>query len=85
MEFIYSKNFKKQFNKISHKTQISFQKKMEVFVKEPNHIVLNNHKLYGKYYGYRSINITGNYRVIFKVISSNTYYLVAIGTHSRLY
>ncbi|MCG2694458.1 type II toxin-antitoxin system mRNA interferase toxin, RelE/StbE family [Candidatus Parcubacteria bacterium] len=85
MEFIYSKNFKKQFGKLNYKTQESFQERIKIFVKNPNHIVLNNHKLSGKYHDYRSINITGDYRVVFKIISDDVCYLVAIGTHSKLY
>ena len=85
MEFIYSKKFKKQFNKLSYKTQNSFETRIKVFIKEPYHVILNNHKLFGEYSGYRSINITGDYRTIFKMVSNNTCYLVAIGTHGKLY
>jgi len=85
MEFIYSKKFKKQFNKLPDEIQNSFQERIEVFVSNSNHIILNNHKLFGKYSEYRSINITGDYRLIFKLISGDICYLVAIGTHSKLY
>ncbi len=47
--------------------------------------LLNNHALSGKYTGYRSINITGNTRVIYKFLDENVILFVEIGTHSELY
>lgn len=47
--------------------------------------LLNNHKLEPPYESYRSINITGDYRLVYKRIERDTYYLRAIGTHHQLY
>lgn len=46
---------------------------------------LNNHKLDPPYESFRSINITGDYRLVYKRIKKDTYYLRAIGTHHQLY
>lgn len=47
--------------------------------------LLNNHVLNGKYNGYRSINITGNIRLIYRKVDSQNYILYDIGTHPQLY
>ncbi|MGE4443935.1 MAG: type II toxin-antitoxin system YafQ family toxin [Candidatus Altimarinota bacterium] len=46
----------------------------------------NVHILNGKYSKYYSINITGDFRVIFDIDNQNNIiYLIDIGTHSQLY
>ena len=42
-------------------------------------------KLKGKYYGYRSMNITGNLRAIYKFRNEYDCIFVTIDTHSNLY
>lgn len=37
-----------------------------LFAKNPFHEILRNHSLSGEYNGCRSINITGDYRIIFE-------------------
>ena len=46
---------------------------------------LNNHKLNPPYESYRSINIAGDYRLVYKRIEKDAYYLRAVGTHHQLY
>ena len=52
---------------------------------EPKNIVLNNHALNGKYGGYRSINITGDYRLIYEECGTDAVRLIDIDTHGNLY
>ncbi|PIP31366.1 hypothetical protein COX24_04015 [bacterium (Candidatus Gribaldobacteria) CG23_combo_of_CG06-09_8_20_14_all_37_87_8] len=47
--------------------------------------MLNNHPLRGNYVDYRSINITGDLRAVFKLINENEAIFVRVGTHSELY
>jgi len=47
--------------------------------------VLENHPLQGRYEGYRSINITGDLRAVFKQVRPDKYWFTKIGTHSELY
>lgn len=58
---------------------------IELFGVDPFHHTLRNHALVGKKQGLRSIDITGDYRIIYSPISSNTALLIDIGTHSQLY
>ncbi len=52
---------------------------------DPFHPLLNNHPLAGRWTGYRSINITGDYRAIYELIEEDLAYFVTIDTHSNLY
>lgn len=64
------KNFVKAFERL---------KKWFPFEKE-----WNVHKLKWKYGIYRSINVTGDYRIIFR-LKDDTIFIDMFGTHSELY
>ncbi len=63
-------NFIKIFNRL--KRWFPFERKWKV------------HKLKGKYWTYRSINLSWDLRVLFRV-EGNTIYIEKIWTHSELY
>lgn len=79
------KKFAKQLNKCPYKIQATFQKRLNIFINNPFDEILSNHALSGNWKGYRSINISGDLRAIFKMIDRDTVYFVAFGTHSQLY
>lgn len=79
------KNFIKSYAKLPPKIKKHVIQKLEIFKQNPLADVLNNHALLGKYQGYRSINITGDYRAIYLDISEEAVLFVRIGTHSQLY
>lgn len=81
----FHKNFEKQYKKLSSKTQKQLQKKLELFCIDPYGTTLNNHPLKGKYVDYRSINISGDIRAIYKFNGSKECIFAAIGSHSELY
>lgn len=86
MQIEYSKRFIKEFEKCPVKIKTNFKIRLEVFIDDQNHPILNNHSLIGQLKNYRSINITGDWRAIFEEIdNSQIIYFVAIGTHSQLY
>jgi addiction module RelE/StbE family toxin len=85
MNIDYSSSFKKRYKKLSKKIQDKFDERILVFEKDENDYILKNHKLHGEYNGYRSINITSDIRAIYRIVSDQNYYFVAIGTHSELY
>ena len=59
--------------------------RLEILVNNEFNEALNNHKLSGEYEGYRSINITGDWRAVYKLIDRDTIVFVDLGTHSELY
>ncbi len=82
----YSDNFKKELKKSSLKIKIAFRERLRMFSENKYNPKLNNHKLTGKFHGYRSINITGDWRVIFREYDGGkVIYFDMIGSHSQLY
>ncbi|MBM2818008.1 MAG: toxin of the YafQ-DinJ toxin-antitoxin system [Parcubacteria group bacterium] len=81
----YHKNFRKQFDKLSIKIQDKFEEKLDLFLQNMFHPLLNNHSLSGKYEGCRSINITGNIRAIFYLKTESGIVFINIGSHPELY
>ena len=66
--------------------QDAFCERLTLFLTTPFDAKLNNHLLKGKFLGYRSINITGDWRAIFcHDKKNNMLEFVLIGTHSELY
>lgn len=80
----YHKDFIKSFKKLPKKTKEKFKDRQLLFEENEFDSVLNNHALKGKWLGYRSINVTGDIRAIFKREVGSVLF-VAIDTHSNLY
>lgn len=80
----YHKDFIKSFKKLPKKTKEKFKDRQLLFEENEFNPGLNNHMLKGKWLGYRSINVTGDIRAIFKRSSEGVIF-VAIDTHSNLY
>jgi addiction module RelE/StbE family toxin len=86
MEIKYSHEFLKEFRKCPSKIKFGFKKRLEIFIANKYQIILKNHPLQGEYKNRRSINITGDWRAIFKEADDGqTIYFLAIGTHNQLY
>ena len=79
------KTFRKQYAKLTKAQKRKFKERRNVFLQDEFNPILNNHALKGKYKGYRSINITGDIRVIYINSSEENVVFVKIGSHSRLY
>ena len=85
MHFLHSRVYKRQFKKLPRDLQTKVMERLALFVQNEMHPLLDNHPLKFDWEGYRSINITGDYRVIFKKASETLVRLEAVGTHSELY
>ncbi len=84
MQVVFHKNFKKQATKFKTlKTKID--QRFFLFMDDPFNPVLNNHPLIGRYKGYRSINITADYRAVYKSINDDLALFVTLDKHSNLY
>lgn len=62
-----------------------FRSRLKLFAENPFHPLLNNHALHGDPIGYRSVNITGGIRAIYKVIDEGTVEFALIDSHGELY
>lgn len=84
MIIILHANFKKRYKKLRFVEKKKFKERRSIFLQNPFHLILNNHPLQGKYKGYRSINITGDLRAIYKNKNGSVIF-VDIDTHSNLF
>ena len=88
MKVFYDPAFIKKLKKVDVRIRKSVKEKILVFSRNPLDPQLNNHVLRREYKGYRSINITADYRVLYKeVVMANEKiaYFVLLGTHVELY
>lgn len=85
MEFSYSRQFERQYRKLPQKVRSRVAERLELLVHSEFHPLLQNHKLHGKYEEWRSINITGDFRLIYKKIDAEVMRIDAVGTHTELY
>lgn len=89
MQIKFGRRFVKQYDKTDQRIKDAVKKRLDIFQKQPFHPLLNNHQLTGSYSGYRSINITGDWRALYSKSTnkdSETVMLFEIlGTHSQLY
>jgi len=86
MRIEYSKRFIKDLKNSSQGIKTSFKDRLNIFVVNRCHPILNNHSLSGKLKNCRSINVSGDWRAIFKEIKEeDVCYFIAIGSHSKLY
>ncbi len=84
MEAILHRLFLKQFKKVPKPIRLKFIERKNLFLNNKFNPALNNHSVDTAFPGCRSINITGDYRAIFKEEGEHITF-VKIGTHSELY
>jgi addiction module RelE/StbE family toxin len=85
MEYILSRTFEKQFAQLPKGIKTKAIRAFEIFVRDPNDPTLRAHALAGKWRGYWSINVTGDYRAVYTHVDERVVRFVMIGTHSQLY
>lgn len=85
MKIHFHKNFDKQYKKLHKTEQVKVQNRLLLFSENSFNPLLRNHPLRGKYTDYRSINITGDLRAIYKFDNKDQCIFVAVDTHSNLY
>ena len=84
MEIKYNSRFSKQYAKSNNKVKTAFNSRLKLFLQNPHQPLLRNHALTGSYKGYRSINVTGDWRAIYSE-KNGIIIFEALGTHSQLY
>lgn len=85
MKIILHRSFGKKYKKLRLNEKKKFKERRNLFLKNPFHPILNNHPLHGKYIGHYSINITGDLRVIYKMINDDTAFFIDLDSHTKLY
>jgi len=85
MSIRFHRNFEKQYEKLGNKEKKKFRQNIDIFLNDEFNPILNNHPLKGEYKGYRSFNVTGNIRAIYKQEIKGRVIFIAIDKHSNLY
>lgn len=85
MRIRFHSNFEKEYKKLRLNEKKKCKERCEIFLDNPFNPLLYNHPLQGKYEGYRSINVSGDIRAIYRLSGKDTAYFVAIGRHRDLY
>ena len=84
----YTKPFKKQFREVSFEIKIAFREARDLFYTDPFHPALRNHELTEKFAGFRSIDVTEDYRALFKIKKTKKEVIATfhkLGRHTQLY
>ena len=84
----FDPEFYTKLKKLDVRIRKSFKERILLFSANPSSPLLRNHVLQREYSGYRSIDITADYRAIYqeKLEGTETVaYFVLIGTHEELY
>lgn len=88
MKVRYSPKFYRQYKKADVRIRNRLDERIAVFLKNTNDPQLHNHVLKREWKGCRSIDITADWRAIYKEIQYEeelVAYFVAIGTHDQLF
>ena len=84
MNVKFTKKFQKQYEKSPKGIKKAFEEKLDIFTSDKFYPTLNNHQLAGKLNGYRSINVTGDWRAVYRETDDFVLFEL-LGTHSQLY
>ena len=86
-EIIFSKSFTKHLEKIcriSKNIEKRIEERINLFVRDRDNSILQDHQLKGKKLNLRSFSVKGDLRIIY-FEDENYYYFEDIGTHNQVY
>ena len=85
MKILFHREFEKRYRALSRRERKRFKEQLTVFLRDPFDSVLRNHPLKGRYRGYRSINVGGDLRALYRLLDDTTALFVTVDTHGKLY
>jgi addiction module RelE/StbE family toxin len=85
VKIYFHSHFDKKFKKLDRAIKKKFLAKLELFSTNQFDQQLRNHALKGPLADYRSINVTGDFRAIYKQLAEDTFEFEDIDTHDELY
>lgn len=78
-----------KLKKLDVRIRNRFFERIKIFEKNHEDLILDNHALKRDYEGYRSIDITNDYRAVYEEVAGRednpVAYFIAIGTHKELF
>ena len=85
MIYTYSSAFTKEYGRLDKGLKLKLAERLKFFEADEFDPILNSHKLKHDFAGYRSINVTGDWRLIYSKIEVGVTKLYRIGTHHQLF
>lgn len=88
VKIVYDPGFLEKLKKVNVRIRKKVKDQTLLFSEDPNNLQLNNHPLKKEFQGYRSINVTSDWRVIYKetkISGEIVAYFIILGTHRELY
>jgi len=85
MRFFTHRVYERQVKKIPKVIHTKMWERIALMGTDEFNPLLNNHKLHHPYLGCSSINITGDWRLVYRKIDAECYQLRAVGTHHQLF
>ena len=87
MQILQHRKFLKNYRKRiapNQKLAKEFERRLKLFLENPKHPLLKNHRLVGRKSQYWSFSITGDIRVVYRIVG-NDIWLYDIGSHNQVY
>ncbi len=84
MNIDFHRLWKSYYKKLRPAQKDLFRERVKLFLQDPHHALLNNHSLHGSMQGFRSINVGGDLRAVFRP-TPESYIFYRVGTHHQLY
>jgi addiction module RelE/StbE family toxin len=87
-EIKFLEPFDRQLKNAPDEIQEAFFGTLELFLADPHHSKLRNHELKKRFTGYRSIDVTEDWRAVFKETQTGEQRAIKfyiLGTHTDLY
>ncbi len=81
----FTKQFRRQYQKLPRKIQQQFDERLQLFLADPTAPQLRVHPLKGKFAGYWSLNVSGDIRALYLQRGDTVIIFILIGSHSELY
>ncbi len=85
MQIARSIRFKNNYRKLPTPIRMRADRTILLFCNDPFEPLLNNHPLHGVYRNHRSLDVTGDFRIVYREIEPEIALLIDIGTHHELY
>ena len=85
MKIFTSSRYDRKLKRLNAKLYAALTERLELFLREPNHPLLNDHKLTGDRKYQRSINITGDWRLVYEPVDIETIWFIDIDRHRNVY
>ena len=84
-EIIYAPLFQRMYGKLSAEDRMRVDSSIDLFIDDPNHPRLHNHKLKGSKRGLRAFSAGYDLRIIYEEAGDTIVLMLQVGSHKKVY